>query len=68
MNICHHPVIYNNTKVCRSTTQKHLGLILDNRFSFEEYLTAMGAKVKALHKQNPTALAQSFNSFYRDTL
>ena len=26
-------------------TQKHLGLILDNRLSFQEHLTAMGAKV-----------------------
>ena len=42
----HHPLlIFNKSKVFQSTTQKHLGLILDNRLSFEEYLTAMGAKV-----------------------
>ena len=52
----------------KSTAQNHLGLILDNRLSFEEYLTAMRVKVKALHKQNHTTLSQNFNSFYRDTL
>ena len=33
-------------KPIQSTTHKNLGLILDNRSSFEEYLTAVGAKVK----------------------
>ena len=41
----HLPQLLNKSKVFQSTTQKHLGLILDNRLSFEEYLTAMGAKV-----------------------
>ena len=44
-NMRHPPLIFNKSKVFQSTTQKHLGLILDNRLSFEEYLTAMGAKV-----------------------
>ena len=68
INICHPPVIFNNAKVFQSTAQNHLGLMLDNRLSFEEYSTAMRVKVKALHKQNHTTLAQNFNSFYRDTL
>ena len=44
-NMRHPPLIFNKLKVFQSTTQKHLGLILDNRLSFEECLTAMGAKV-----------------------
>ena len=39
------PLIFNKSKVFQSTTQKHLGLVLDNRLSFEEYLTVMGTKV-----------------------
>ena len=41
----HPPLIFNKSKVFQSATQKHLGLILDKRSSFEEYLTLMGAKV-----------------------
>ena len=41
----HPPLIFNKSKVFQSKTQKHLGLILDNRLSFQEYLAAMGAKV-----------------------
>ena len=44
-NMRYPPLIFNKSKVFQSTTQKHLGLILDNRLSFEKYLTAMGAKV-----------------------
>ena len=44
-NMLHAPLIFKKSKIFQSTTQKHLGLILDNRLSFEEYLTAMGAKV-----------------------
>ena len=44
-NMRHPPLIFNKSKVFQSTTQKHFGLILDNRLSFQEYLTAMGAKV-----------------------
>ena len=40
------PLIFNDMKPIQSTTHKNLGLILDNRLSFEEYLTAVGAKVK----------------------
>ena len=29
-NICHPPLIFNNTKVSQSTTQKNLDLILHN--------------------------------------
>ena len=45
MNIRHPTLIFNNWKIFQSITQKHLGLILDNRSSFEEYLTAAGAEI-----------------------
>ena len=41
----HPSLIFNKSKVFQSTTQKHKGLKLDNRLSFEEYLIAMGAKL-----------------------
>ena len=44
-NMRHPPLIFNKSKGFQSTTQKHFGLILDNGLSFEEYLTAMRAKV-----------------------
>ena len=44
-DICHLSLTFNNLKVFQSTTQKHLGLILDNRLSLKEYLAAMGANV-----------------------
>ena len=44
-NMRHLPVIFNKSKVFQSKAQKYLGLILDNRLSFEEYSTVMGAKV-----------------------
>ena len=53
-NMHHPPLIFNKSKVFQSMIQKNLGLILDSRLSFEEYLTAMGAKVSRtialLHK------------------
>ena len=41
----HPALIFKKSKVFQSTTQKHLGPILDNRLSLEQYLTAMGAKL-----------------------
>ena len=81
-NMRHPPLIFNKSKVFQSTTQKHLGLILDNRLSFKEYLTAMGAKVsrtiallRKLQYISPRhALITIFKSFicpyldYRDIL
>ena len=81
-NMHHPPLIFNKSKVFQSTTQKHLGLILDNRLSFEEYLTAMGAKVsrtiallrKLQHDLPRQALITIYKSFicpyldYRDIL
>ena len=72
----HPPLIFNKSKVFQSTTQKHLGLILDNRLSFEEYLTAMRAKVsrtivllrKLQHVLPRHALITIYKSFIRPYL
>ena len=42
------PLVFHNTKVFQSSTQKHVDLILNNKVSFEEYLTTMGAKVSKI--------------------
>ena len=44
-NTRHPPLIFNKSKDFQSKTQKHLGVIPDNRLSLEEYLIPMGAKV-----------------------
>ena len=65
----HPPLIFNKSKVFQSMTQKHLGLILDNRLSFEEYLTAMGAKVSRtialLHKLQHVLPRQALITIYK---
>ena len=39
--ICYPLPIFNNSEDFQSTSQKHIGLIPDNRLSFKEYLTVM---------------------------
>ena len=64
-------LIFNKSKVFQSMTRKHLGLILDNRLSFEEYLTVMRAKVsrtiallcKLQHVLSRHALITIYKSF-----
>ena len=72
-----HPLlIFNKSKVFQSTTQKHLGVILDNRLSFEEYLTVMRANVsrtiallrKLQHVLPRYALITIYKSFIRPYL
>ena len=75
-NMRHLPLIFNKSKVFQSTTQKHSSLILDNRLSFEEYLTTMGAKVsrtiallrKLQHVLPRQALITIYKSFIRPCL
>ena len=75
-NMRHPPLIFNKSNVFQSTTQKHLGLILDNGLSFEEYLTAMRAKVsrtiallrKLQHVLPRHALITIYKSFIRPYL
>ena len=36
-NMRHPPLIFNKSKDFQNTAKNHLGLILDNRLSFDEY-------------------------------
>ena len=36
--IYHSPLVFNNTNVSQSSSQKHLGVILDTRLIFDEHL------------------------------
>ena len=43
--VCHSPLRFNNNNVSQASSQKHLGLTLDNRSTFEENLTNVSNKV-----------------------
>ena len=70
-NMRHLPLIFNKSKLFQRTTQKHLGLILDNKL-----ITAMGAKVsrtiallrKLQHVLPRQALITIYKSFIRPYL
>ena len=38
-NFCHPSLRFNNNNVSQASSQKHLGLTLDNRLTFDEHLT-----------------------------
>ena len=65
----HPSLIFNNRKVSQSTTQKLLGIILDNRLSFKEHLTVMGTKVSKttslLRKLQNISPRQALINFYK---
>ena len=62
-NMRHPPLVFNKSKFFQSTRQNHFGLTLDIRLSFDEYVTAMGAKVS-----RTKAFLRSSNIFYQDTI
>ena len=68
-NICQLPLIFNKSNVFQSMTQKHLGVILNNMLSFEEYLTAMGTNVSRtialLHKLQHILPRHALNNVYK---
>ena len=41
----HPPLAFNNNNVLEINSQKHLGVVLDNRLSFEDHLTMILNKV-----------------------
>ena len=41
----HPPPIFDNSHVCQTSSQKHLGIILDSRLAFEEYFEMVSAKI-----------------------
>ena len=42
--VCHPPLRFNNN-VSQASSQKHLGLTLDNRLTFDEHLTNVSNKI-----------------------
>ena len=43
--ISHPPLVLNNNNVIQTTSQKHLGIILDTRLSFEKHLETLIYKI-----------------------
>ena len=43
--IYHHPLVFNNTNVFQSSSQKHLGIILDSKLIFDEHLKMISLKI-----------------------
>ena len=43
--ISHPPLVFNNNKVIQTTSQKHLGIILDTRLFFEKHLETVLCKI-----------------------
>ena len=41
----YHPLVFNNNNVSETNSQKHLGVVLDNRLSFEGHLKMILDKV-----------------------
>ena len=39
LKVCHPPLCFNNNNVSQASSQKHLGLRLDNWLTFDEHLT-----------------------------
>ena len=43
--ISHPTLVFNNNNVIQTTSQKHLGIILDTRLSFEKHLETVLCKI-----------------------
>ena len=43
--VCHPPLRFNNNNVSQASSEKHLGLTLDNRLTFDEHLTNVSNKI-----------------------
>ena len=43
--VCHPPLRFNNNNVSQASSQKHLGLTLDNRLTFDKHLTSVSNKI-----------------------
>ena len=42
--VCHPPLLFKNNNVSQASSQKHLGLTLDHRLTFDEHLTNVSKK------------------------
>ena len=74
--ILHPPLVFNNNNVIQTASQKHLGIILDTRLSFEKYLETVLCKInktigliRKLQNLLPrTALTALYKAFVRPHL
>ena len=41
---CHPPLVFNNTNISQSSSQKHLGVILDSKLIIDEHLKMVSLK------------------------
>ena len=41
----HPPLVFNNTNVTQSIYQKHLGIILDSKLTFENHINIVATKI-----------------------
>ena len=74
--IYHPPLVFNNTNVSQSSSQKHLGVILDSKLIFDEHLKMVSLKIsktlgllRKLHNLLPrSALITIYKAFVRPYL
>ena len=74
--IHHPPLVFNNTNVSQSSSQKHLGVILDSKLIFDEHLKMVSLKIsktlgllRKLHNLLPrSALITIYKAFVRPYL
>ena len=74
--IYHPPLVFNNTNVSQSSSQKHLGVILDSKLIFDEHLKMVTLKIsktlgllRKLHNLLPrSALITVYKAFLRPYL
>ena len=71
--IYHPPLVFNNSSVSQSSSQKHLGVILDSKLIFDEHLKMVSLKIsktlgllRKLHNLLPrSALITIYKAFVR---
>ena len=74
--IYHPPLVFNNTSVSQSSSQKHLGVILDSKLIFDEHLKMVSLKIskslgllRKIHNLLPrSALITIYKAFVRPHL
>ena len=74
--IYHPPLVFNNTNVSQSSSQKHLGVILDSKLIFDEHSKMVPLKIsktlgllRKLHNMLPrSALITIYKAFVRSHL
>ena len=73
--ISHPPLVFNNNNVIQTTSQKHLGIILDTRLSFEKHLETVLCKInktigliRKLQNLLPRAALITYKAFVRPHL